>query len=122
MSNILTALNVYERCITNDNLMRQALKFYMSKYPQHALASIEEPASNAKLVKVSVPGTDTRNGDKYNWFAHDHVLKSGDIAEFNAIYRKGEKVLAIRECRSRTGLGLKEAKDLCEYLAESGKF
>jgi hypothetical protein len=49
------------------------------------------------------------NGTKEDW--HVFVLEQ---------LKKGEKVNAIKETRFRTGLGLKEAKDIVDYAMHIG--
>ncbi|WP_228017159.1 MULTISPECIES: ribosomal protein bL12 [Synechocystis] len=43
-------------------------------------------------------------------------LSDGEKKEITALLRQGKKIEAIKICRSLTGCGLKEAKDMMERL------
>jgi hypothetical protein len=114
----LAAMNTLQACLANQTLMENALKYFLVKYPGQAEACIA-PAPSPKTVRVVIP---FRNDSVRQWNTAVYQMKREDITNIVSLYKADRKVDSIRHCRAMLNLGLKEAKDLCEYLAESGNY
>jgi ribosomal protein L7/L12 len=108
MSNhTLNALNTLQACLENRVLAITVVKFYLSKLPELAL----EAQGTAATITLTVPNRNGWSGGSYTYPVHQ-------VKAWAAIARDNRFVEAIRQCRADTGLGLKDAKDLIEFIRE----
>ncbi len=112
INHTLNALNTLQACLANSELMCHVVKFYLSKMPELA----EEAMGKAATVSVNVPNRVDNSG--YGWRAASYVIPVEQLKSWAAICRSGRFVEAIKQCRADIGIGLKEAKDLVEYIRE----
>lgn len=119
-ADVASAMQVLVTCLNNHNAMEKLAIFFLSRYPELAReAAGLEPL--AEMVRISVPPT---NG--WNRVVIDAPLQQVNnwMALYNAeaqkIHGGSPLVAAIKQVRNDTDLGLKDAKDLMEYLVRHG--
>lgn len=104
----------------NDGLTREVQSLLDQGRKIEAIKTVQErtsmPLEAAKdmveiLDKVRTLGTTTLSVT-----TRTTTLTQQDTAEVHRLIRQGEKIEAIKLIRDRTGLGLKEAKDIADQL------
>lgn len=123
------AMQVLAQCVDSPMTMQNVVMFYLTKYPHlakyavdgvHGFDAIAKVAAGGRslpafgTVRLNVPAQD---GATFGWRAASYTFPAEQVREWKRIYAADRKVDAIKQCRADTGLGLKEAKDLCEYVA-----
>lgn len=116
---IASAMNVLAACVSDAEIMRRVAVFYLSRYPESAEYAMAIPAVT---VRINVPpnvhmdctpfSVDVPRAQAENW------LKIYRTPTDNS---SSTKVQAVKQIRDDTGLGLKQCKELMEYLV-SDKF
>lgn len=116
------ALDLFNKHADNPDALRLIAFYFLTTFPEHAENSVK--AWNVFVpdnkIEVVVPAGENQFG---SWAQAKYRLPLEQVRFWNRIYNDesypgfGGKVAAIKQCRADTGLSLKEAKDLCEYLA-----
>lgn len=133
MSNRTHAAEAAELFAKNANsaqAMRVIAFYYMTKFPQYAAQAVSAaecfpgPAfASAGVdngnVDITVPAGSNVHG---TWPEANYRCPLKWVREWKRIYSTdsgfvSSKVAAIKQCRADTLLGLKQAKDLVEYIA-----
>jgi ribosomal protein L7/L12 len=112
------ALTAMARVAVDPELAQAAIKYFFSKYPEEALQSLEIPEFDQVIINMpAVPA----GADGFVYGRAAAVAKfKGEVLTKLWTYLPEKKVEAIKYLRGETGYGLKEAKDLVEYIVANG--
>lgn len=118
MSTRNDALFAMQEVTQDHSLALRALRYFFAKYPGQAIASLEEiKVTPAGSVLVNVPTR--RDSSGYGWNGGSYTVPRNILTGFWNTDPGNRKVEAIKYLRAKLGIGLKEAKDLMEYLWET---
>lgn len=132
------AIGQFNKFANDIEALRTIAFFYLSAFPEYAEAATlgvnklsplgqclpqaserKDAEHNEFMQWVHVPAS-----AEFCWLPATYKLTINQIRHWMSLYRynyvngfRSGKVDAIKACRSDLGLDLKQAKDLCEYLA-----